>query len=95
MFLRGQALPIKTVKLANCLYCQTCHLITFKNQAAIYLLVIYCVFLKAGTNSGLKSLSRLEYDTEQQVIGNHLLCAWETLEETHESSRKAHTRFSV
>jgi hypothetical protein len=59
------------------------------------LLVIYCVFLKAGSNSGLKSLSRLEYDTEQQVLGNHLLCAWETLEEARESSRKAHTRFSV
>ena len=44
---------------------------------------------------GVESLSRLEYDTEQQVLGNHLLCAWETLEETRESSRKAHTRSSV
>jgi hypothetical protein len=64
-------------------------------HACLPLLVIYCVFLKAGSNSGLKSLSRLEYDTEQQVLGNHLLCAWETLEEMRESSRKAHTRSSV
>ena len=28
---------------------------------------------------GLKDCRVLEYDTEQQVAGNHLLYAWETL----------------
>ena len=59
------------------------------------LLVIYCAFPETGTKFGVEVCHVLEYDTEQQVPGNHLLCAWETLEETHESSRKAHTRLSV
>ena len=59
------------------------------------LLVIYCAFPKTGTKFGVEVCHVLEYDTEQQVLGNHLLCAWETLEEARESSRKAHTRLSV
>ena len=59
------------------------------------LLVIYCAFPETGTKFGVEVCHVLEYDTEQQVLGNHLLCAWETLEEARESSRKAHTRLSV
>ena len=59
------------------------------------LLVIYCAFPETGTKFGVEVCHVLEYDTEQQVTGNHLLCAWETLEEARESSRKAHTRLSV
>ena len=35
--------------------------------------------LKKELYSGLKDCRVLEYDTEQQVAGNHLLYAWETL----------------
>ena len=36
-----------------------------------------------------------EYDTEQQVPGKHLLCAWETFEDRREPGREANARFSV
>ena len=32
-----------------------------------------------NSTRGLKDCCVLEYDTEQQVAGNHLLYAWETL----------------
>ena len=43
------------------------------------LLVLYCAFLSRKQYSGLKDCRVLEYDTEQQVSGYHLLYAWETL----------------
>ena len=43
------------------------------------MLVIYCVFPGRGIIFGVERLRVLEYDTEQQVAGNHLLYAWETL----------------
>ena len=39
------------------------------------LLVIYPVFLTTRIGFGVESRSRLGYDTEQQVTGNHLLRA--------------------
>ena len=44
---------------------------------------------------GVEVCHVLEYDTEQQVTGNHLLCAWETFENLHEPSREAHARTRV
>ena len=61
----------------------------------VSVLVIYCAFLATGSKFGVEVCHVLEYDTEQQVPGKHLLCAWETFEESNESSREAHTRFCV
>ena len=49
-----------------------------------------------GIVFGVESLRVLEYDTEQQVAGNHLLYAWETLDGDMSSAvRTAHARGSV
>ena len=44
---------------------------------------------------GVEVCHVLEYDTEQQVTGSHLPCAWETFENLHEPSREAHARTRV
>ena len=50
---------------------------------------------KKKENSGLTRRRILVYDTGQQVIGNHLLCAWETFDGDNEQDRVVRARGSV
>ena len=47
---------------------------------------IFRILSNKNQYSELKDCHVLVYDTEQQVHGNHLLCAWETLEKDTELS---------